>query len=143
MQLQSSANAIELDLMTDLQYLEMIEGISQSITKGMGFDEDRTYWIGMAIREGVINAMLHGNRMDAAKRVRVHFGLRADSLQVIIQDQGVGFDPALLPDPLDPANLLKPSGRGLFCIKSFMDDVSFHRMPGGMEIRMLKRLASN
>src|SRR5229473_431743 len=110
---QANASAIRLDLVTDLNYLDLVEGICQSVTKTMGFSEDGAYWIGMAVREGIINAMLHGNKMDATKRVTVRFDLLPDSLAVIIHDQGLGFDPATLPDPLDPANLLKPSGRGL------------------------------
>ena len=137
-----NGNAVELDLMTDLHNLDLVEGVTQSIARAMGFEEDPIYWISMSVREGVINAMLHGNKMDAGKRVLVKFEMTPEGLAVSIHDQGSGFDPASVPNPLDPENLLKPCGRGLFCIRSFMDDVSFHRMAHGMEIRLLKRLAA-
>lgn len=142
MSLSEHANAIELNLDTDLHHLDMVEGITQSISKAMGFEEDPVYWISMSVREGVINAMLHGNKIDASKRVRVKFEMTAESLAVSIYDQGSGFDPASIPSPLDPENLLKPCGRGLFCIQSFMDAVTFNRLSGGMEIRLVKRLAA-
>ncbi|MBI1745715.1 MAG: ATP-binding protein [Acidobacteria bacterium] len=138
----AATNAIHMDLLTDLRYLDLVDQVSHSVTKVMGFDEDRIYWIGMSVREGVINAMLHGNQMDIGKRVVVRFEMAPSSLAVSIHDQGRGFDPACVPNPVAPENLLKPCGRGLFCIKSFMDDVSFNRQPDGMEIRLLKRLAS-
>jgi len=101
--------------------------------------------VGVAIRESVINAIKHGNRNDAAKHVFVDFesapGGDTPGLLVCVRDQGAGFDPESLADPLDPDNLLKSGGRGVFLIRNFMDDVQLQRVPeGGMEVRMLKRL---
>ena len=99
--------------------------------------------IGIAVRESVINAITHGNQNDAAKRVFVEFergaaGSRA--LTIRVRDQGEGFNPDLLASPLDPENLLKPGGRGIFLIRSFMDDVRIERAEeGGMQIQMTKR----
>jgi serine/threonine-protein kinase RsbW len=99
----------------------------------------------VAVRESVINAIRHGNRNDATKHVFVDFdsALRdgAPGLLICVRDQGEGFDPESLADPLDPENLLKSGGRGVFLIRNFMDEVHLQRVPeGGMEIRMLKRL---
>lgn len=95
----------------------------------------------MSVRESVINAIQHGNREDLGKIVGVSFQAFVDRLVVRVSDEGRGFDVSHLPDPTDPANLLKPSGRGIFYVRSFMDDVSFHKRPeGGLEVRMVKRL---
>jgi len=103
------------------------------------------HWVGVAIRESVINAIKHGNRHDESKTVNVEFSLAPSSapteLIVLVRDQGAGFDPSSLADPLAPENLLKANGRGIFFMRSFMDDVDLIRIPeGGMEVRMVKRL---
>jgi len=96
-------------------------------------------------RESVINAIKHGNRNDLRKEVFVEFNTRPeigpDELVVSIRDQGEGFDPDVLPDPLAPENLLKSNGRGIFFMRSFMDDVRIEpASEGGMEVRLTKRL---
>jgi serine/threonine-protein kinase RsbW len=100
----------------------------------------------VAVRESVINAIKHGNANDTGKRVHVEFTPLDTSdpppgIVIRVRDEGPGFDPSTLPDPLAPENLLKASGRGIFLIRSFMDDVILQRAPeGGMEIRMTKRV---
>jgi serine/threonine-protein kinase RsbW len=99
--------------------------------------------VGVAVRESVINAIKHGNRNDTTKHVFVEFHLdpAGDELHIRVRDEGPGFDPEEIADPLAPENLLKASGRGIFLIRSFMDDVRLQRAPeGGMEIRMVKRV---
>jgi serine/threonine-protein kinase RsbW len=103
------------------------------------------HWVGVAVRESVINAIKHGNQNDHRKLVEVEFlsNLSPEgALTIAVRDQGKGFDPENLADPLAPENVLKSSGRGIFLMRSFMDDVSLRRMPeGGMEVRMVKRAA--
>jgi serine/threonine-protein kinase RsbW len=101
----------------------------------------------VAVRESVINAIKHGNRHDRSKFVTVEFtttpAANPEELVVSIRDEGEGFEPEALADPLAPENLLKSSGRGIFFMRSFMDDVQLSRIPeGGMEVRMVKRLVS-
>jgi serine/threonine-protein kinase RsbW len=99
--------------------------------------------VGVAVRESVINAIKHGNRNDASKHVHVDFETSANGVPQIsirVRDEGEGFDPSEIADPLAPENLLKASGRGIFLIRNFMDHVLVQRAPeGGMEIRMTKR----
>jgi serine/threonine-protein kinase RsbW len=114
------------------------------VVRGVGLDEDSQHWVGVSIRECVINAIKHGNRNDASKRVWVEFATAVDNgrseLTIRVRDEGEGFDPEEVADPLAPENLLKGSGRGIFLIRSFMDEVELTRVPeGGMEIRMVKR----
>ncbi|MGI8785018.1 MAG: ATP-binding protein [Acidobacteriota bacterium] len=137
----SSQNQIEVSLRSKLDYVDMIESISDSVTRMMGFDEDAAHWIGMSVRESVVNAIVHGNKEDKGKHFGVKYEIHPDRLVVVVRDEGRGFDESRLPDPLDASNLLKPSGRGIFYMKSFMDEVEFNAIPGGgMELRMVKKL---
>jgi len=93
----------------------------------------------------VINAIKHGNGEDRQKRVTVEFELTPIAspreLIVRVSDQGRGFDPGSVADPLDPENLLKSSGRGIFFMRNFMDDVTVEPIPGGgTAVRMRKKL---
>jgi serine/threonine-protein kinase RsbW len=138
---QVNKSDFEISFGSELQYLDIVQSISDTITTMLGFNEDSRYWIGMSVRESVINAIVHGNKKDASKRVAVRFEISTGCLVIVVKDQGQGFDASELPDPLDPGNLLKPSGRGIFYIRTFMDDVRYTTLPGGgLEVRMEKRL---
>jgi serine/threonine-protein kinase RsbW len=138
------ANEIEVSIGSALEYLDLIQTITDSITRMMGFEEDSAHWIGMSVRESVTNAIQHGNKLDQSKRVEIRYEVEPDQLAIFVRDQGIGFKVENLPNPLDPENLLKPSGRGIFYIRSFMDKVEF-RTPsqGGTEILMVKKISSN
>ena len=131
----------EVSFGSKLHYLDLVQGISDNISQMLGFDEDARYWIGMSVRESVANAIQHGNKLDENKKVELRFEIYSDRLVIFVHDQGEGFDESKVPDPLDPKNLLKPSGRGIFYIRSFMDDVQYRILPeGGLELKMEKRL---
>ena len=139
--------AVRLEFTSTVEMLDFVQIVSDHVGRTCGFDDDAIHWVGVAIRESVINAIKHGNRYDVTKRVFVEFesapvgGVEGPGIMVSVRDQGEGFDPDMLADPLDPANLLKPSGRGIFLIRNFMDEVRLQRASqGGMEIRMVKRL---
>ena len=135
---------VKLEFTSSFEMLDFVQVVCDYVSRGIGLDEDASHWVSVAIRESVINAIKHGNRNDATKRVFVEFGTsmgEAPELSIRVRDQGEGFDPDLVANPLDPENLLKSSGRGIFLIRNFMDDVQLQRAPeGGMEIRMLKRV---
>ena len=135
---------VRLEFTSAFEMLDFVQVVSDHMGRGVGLDDDAVHWVGVAIRESVINAIKHGNRNDATKHVFVEFetAVRAHvpELAIRVRDEGEGFDPATLKSPLDPENLLKSSGRGIFLIRNFMDDVRLQRAPeGGMEIRMVKR----
>lgn len=124
--------------------LDFVQVVVDHMARHAGLDDDSRHWVGVAVRESVINAIKHGNRNDADKHVFIEFEATTaeagPSLSVRVRDQGEGFDPDTLSDPLAPENILKASGRGIFLIRSFMDYVHLCRAPeGGMEIRMTKR----
>jgi len=125
--------------------LDLVQVVGDHIARELGLDDESIHWVGVAVRESVINAIKHGNGNDTAKHVFVEFETdrvdRAPALTIRVRDQGDGFEPEALADPMAPENLLKASGRGIFLIKSFMDDVRLQRAPqGGMEILMVKRV---
>jgi len=108
--------------------------------KSCGLGEQAAFGIDMAVREAVTNAMVHGNQEDETKSVEVIFNCLGNALEIEIRDQGEGFDPADVPDPTEPGNILKTSGRGIFLIRSFMDEVEwFARPDGGTTVRMVKK----
>jgi serine/threonine-protein kinase RsbW len=136
---------VRLEFTSAVEMVDFVQVVSDHVGRTFGLDDDALHWVGVAIRESVINAIRHGNRNDVSKHVFVEFGVApADEVAVLtisVRDQGEGFDPETLESPLDPENLLKSSGRGIFLIRNFMDEVRLRRAPeGGMEIRMVKRL---
>ena len=136
--------SIRLDFTSAYEMLDILQAVSDHVSKEIGLDEDSIHWVGVAVRESVANAIKHGNRNDAAKKVFVEFAGTfegAPELSIKVRDQGDGFDPEDVADPLAPENLLKGSGRGIFLIRSFMDEMVLQRAPeGGMEMRMVKRV---
>ena len=137
--------SLKIEFTSVFEMLDLVQVVSDHVGRDIGLDDDSVHWVGVAIRESVINAIKHGNQNDAGKRVFVDFDTASAAgtpeLSIRVRDQGPGFDPDHLADPLAPENLLKASGRGIFLIRSFMDDVILQRAPeGGMEIRMTKRV---
>ena len=105
-----------------------------------GVREEVAFGIDMAVREAVTNAVVHGNKEDEAKSVEVVLNCLKDAVEIEVKDQGEGFDPKNVPDPTDAANLMKTSGRGIFLIRSFVDEVDWSARPeGGTTVRLVKR----
>ena len=141
----NGSQIVKLEFTSAFEMLDFVQIVSDHVSRGVGLDEDSSHWVSVAIRESVINAIKHGNRNDASKRVFVDFETTNASagpeLTIRVRDQGEGFEPEEVADPLAPENLLKSSGRGIFLIRNFMDDVRLQRAPqGGMEISMTKRV---
>jgi anti-anti-sigma factor len=130
---------VALSIASDFGFVELAELATNNLARMVGFDEDTSMWISMAIRESVINAIKHGNKLDPGKRVDVQYTVSSDGLTVRINDQGDGFNPESIPNPLDPENLLKPTGRGIFYMKTFMDEVEYSPRPGGGTIVRLTK----
>ena len=138
---QGHTGELEISFGSHMGYLDLIQELSEKIGLMAGFDEDARYWIGLSIRESVTNAIQHGNKLDETKKVRIRFESLPGRFVIYVQDEGEGFEESDIPDTLDPENLLKPSGRGIFYVRSFMDEVCYKTLPeGGCEMRMEKRL---
>ncbi len=126
-----------------LESVNKAEEMSDRIAAQAGMDEDTRSGVSMAVREAMINAVLHGNEYDKNKRVNLTLEQKGQELIVTITDEGPGFVPEEVPDPLAPENLLKGSGRGIFLMRAFMDEVRFRKMNPGTEIILIKRLQNN
>jgi len=142
----SDSHLIRIELPSSFELLDLVQLLSDRLSALAGLDEDAMHWVSVAVRESVINAIKHGNRGDRRKHVGVEFMLKPreepDEFVVQVLDEGEGFDPEAIANPLDPENVLKSSGRGIFFMRSFMDDVSIARRPeGGMAVRMSKKLS--
>lgn len=108
-----------------------------------GFQDEERDRISMAVREGAVNAVLHGNAYDPQKKLRISFENTGESLVIKIADEGPGLRVDEIPDPLAPENLLKQSGRGIFLMRTFMDDVQFRLLQPGTEITLIKRVRND
>ena len=122
---------IEITISSRFENIELVQVIAEHLCENAGVDEDGSHWIGMAVREAVANAIKHGNKLDVHKKVRARFDLHGPELTISISDEGEGFDPAQVSDPLNPQNLMKTSGRGIFYMRTFMDEVHYTFEPGG------------
>ena len=115
---------------SDLKNVEVAEEITLRVAGTAGFDEDEQHRIEMAVHESMINAIWHGNKNDSSKSVWLQFKIYRDRLEIRIRDQGNGFDPHRIPDPLENDNLLNVSGRGIFLIRAFMDEFKVENVNG-------------
>jgi serine/threonine-protein kinase RsbW len=134
----STTNRSSMTLESELSSVDPVEAKAEQMAREAGFDDDTASQIAMVVREAVINAILHGNKRDPAKKVRVGFELNDEALSIRIADEGPGLDPETVPDPLAPENILRSSGRGIFLMRAIMDEVHFHQLNPGTEIQMIK-----
>jgi serine/threonine-protein kinase RsbW len=122
--------------------LESVDSAEQTVigeAEALGFDEDDLHRVGIALRECMVNAVVHGNRYNSRKKVHLKVIRTAESLTVVIGDEGDGFDPTAVPDPLAGENLLRGSGRGVMLMQAFMDEFQISkRLPQGTEVKMVK-----
>ncbi|HYV75353.1 MAG TPA: ATP-binding protein [Candidatus Binatia bacterium] len=126
-----------------LESVNKAEEMAGQLAAKAGFDEDSRDGITMAVREAMINAVLHGNAYDPNKRVNLSLEQNDRELVVTISDEGRGLDPDEIPDPLAAENLMKQSGRGIFLIRAFMDEVRFRKLEQGTEITLIKRIPAD
>jgi serine/threonine-protein kinase RsbW len=143
----TNGNSVQLDFHSTYEMLDFVQVASDHLGRLAGLDDEALHWVGVAVRESVINAIKHGNKGDEHKQVHVEFtpldAHRPLGIVIRVRDEGPGFDPETVSDPLAPENLLKASGRGIFLIRSFMDEMVLQRAPqGGMEVVMVKRVAA-
>jgi len=128
-----------LDVGSRFENIELVQVVLRDSLERLGVDEDTRHWVDVAVREAVANAIKHGNAQDPGKQVHVDLFREGDDVVIQVEDEGTGFDPAQLQNPLAPENLLKPNGRGIFYMKSFMDDIHYGPRPGGGTIVTLRK----
>jgi serine/threonine-protein kinase RsbW len=132
---------IQTKLESTLHSVDEAEAIVVREADGLGFDEESRHQIGMAVRECMVNAVVHGNRYNKNKQVHLDVERSESGIAVTIGDEGAGFDLNSLPDPTSPENLLRQSGRGILLIRAFMDEFDVRPRPGGgTEVRLVKNV---
>lgn len=136
-----TANRVSYTLDSSLESVNLAEETAQMLAAKAGFDEDNCLKISMAVREAAVNAVLHGNAYDPKKRITVVFENTGQSLVITVSDEGKGLDVDKIPDPTTPENLLKQSGRGIFLMRAFMDEVRMRPLDPGTEVTMIKNVS--
>jgi serine/threonine-protein kinase RsbW len=136
-----STRRLEVTLETQLESVDLAETIVKRVSEEAGFGEDEIHRLGMAVREGVVNAYNYGNCQDRSKKITMIVEFEPGRMLVHIVDQGCGFELEDVPDPLAEENLLRTSGRGIFLMRAFMDEFAVRRAPhGGAHIVLAKNL---
>jgi serine/threonine-protein kinase RsbW len=132
---------LHLRIGSRFENIELVQMTVDETLQECGASDEQRHWIGLALREAVANAIKHGNRQQAAKQVDVQVALTDGDLEIRVADQGAGFDPGAVKDPLAPENRFRGDGRGIFYMKKFMDDVRYDARPdGGTVVTLRKRL---
>jgi serine/threonine-protein kinase RsbW len=134
----STTSRVTFTLDSSLDSVNKVEQTAEEHATRAGFDEDTISHIAMAVREAAVNAVLHGNAYDPTKHITASFETTTDSLIIRIADQGPGLNYENIPDPLAPENILRGSGRGIFLIRNFMDEVNFRQLHPGTELTLIK-----
>ncbi len=132
---------VKISIGSRYDHIDLIQIVVDDALARLGLDDDARHWVGIAIREAVANAIKHGNRQDPSKEVDVELAVAGDQAVIRVHDRGEGFDLDAVADPLTAENRLRPNGRGIFYMKSFMDEIQYFPRPeGGTVVVMRKRL---
>ena len=132
--------SLKLVLSSEVRLIDLIHTAAEKMAHIAGFDADDALNVGIAVREGAINAIVHGNGSDPKLEVHVTLTANDDGFFAHITDEGDGFDPDAAPDPTQGDALLASSGRGLLLMRAFVDDVVYvRRKKRGMAVTMTKR----
>jgi serine/threonine-protein kinase RsbW len=136
--------SFEITVPSRLEEMQAVHALVDKAIKEYNLNGELAHWIELTISESMINAIQHGNKADPAKTATLKISSTGDSIEIIVEDEGKGFTLDTVADPTDKANLLKPSGRGILIIRSFMDEVDCSpREGGGCRLRMVKKLNGN
>jgi serine/threonine-protein kinase RsbW len=123
-----------LEIESDPNNLITVEEFVNYFCKDVNLPDEKLSNVLLAVTEAATNAIIHANKCDTNKKVTVEAAVENSKLIIKIKDEGEGFDPGNVPDPTEPENLLKDSGRGIYLMRVYMDDLQLHRTPSGMEL---------
>jgi len=136
----TASNRVELVFPSEFRHVDLVHSVCDRVSAVVGFDQDQTTNLGLAVREATINAIKHGNRMNARKKVSVLFQFDKRDVIVSVQDQGHGFDPSTMRDPTRPENIDRPNGRGFLLMRAFVDRIEVEPVRRGTVVRLIKRV---
>ena len=139
----SERNLLHISFNSSFDFMDTSHELVEQVLQLANFSEDDIYWLTIAAREAIANAIKHGNKLDPAKKVHVDLSLLDNSFVMQVRDEGEGFNLGAIPDPRDPENLMKDQGRGIYYIRTFMDEVKYDMKPGeGTTLTMIKHRTS-
>lgn len=141
-EMSSDRNDFHLSIASQFENIDLVQEVLGDALERLGAGEDYRHQADLAVREAVANAIKHGNSEEPDRTVRIDFGVEGDEVVIRVRDDGEGFEPSQVADPMSRENLLKPGGRGILYMRTCMDTVHHRRHPeGGTEVEMRKRLA--
>jgi serine/threonine-protein kinase RsbW len=142
--LAGKSKAVDQVFDSTLDSVDEAERVALDLARESGFGEEDLDRIGTSVRECMVNAIVHGNRYSSRKKVRFSISRTQERFTIRITDEGEGFDPDQVPDPLAEGNLMQHSGRGVFLMRAFMDDLQVRRLePRGTEVTLVKNVVAN
>lgn len=134
---------IRLSIGSRYENIELVQAILDETLESLPIDDETGYWMGIALREALTNAIKHGNGLDPEKKVDVCLTVGESGIDIVVEDRGSGFDPGAVADPLAPDNLLKTQGRGIFYMRKFMDKIDYDfGAGGGTAVRLHKKFGA-
>lgn len=136
--IESGEHTIMLHIPSEMRFINVLDSLLAQIFKVMKFDNETADSVNVAVIEAATNAIKHGNQNNPHKNVEFQFCLASDKLTVSVKDEGRGFKPDAIPNPLSPEGILKPSGKGLLLMKAFMNEVEY--CESGTKVKMVKYL---
>ena len=135
-----TSETTELTLPSRVEAIDKAATAVAELVARSGISDDDAFGIDMGVREALANAVIHGNKLDESKLIEINVTKSPDSLEISVHDQGQGFNPETISDPTKEENILKSSGRGIFFMRNFFDEVDWSISPeGGTTVRMIKR----
>jgi serine/threonine-protein kinase RsbW len=136
--LEAEQKKFKMDISSEPSQILKVEEMLEHFFREAGLDKENVENLGIATTEIVNNAIHHGNRDDVQKKVHIEFKIDRRHVEISIRDDGNGFNPENIADPLEPENMFKESGRGIFIVKSLMDDIQYHFSPQGTQVVLIK-----
>lgn len=133
-------NHYQLELESDPNNLITVEEFVNYFAKDIGIDEDRMNGLMLSVTEATTNAIIHANKSDPSKKVNIDVYVDEEYVTIKVKDEGTGFDPSKIPDPTAPENLLKDSGRGVYLMRIYMDDLKYNVTPTGTETILILKM---
>ncbi len=133
-------NHYQLELESDPNNLITVEEFVNYFAKDIGVDEDKMNGLMLSVTEATTNAIIHANKSDPSKKVIIDVSVDNNNLIVKVKDEGKGFDPSKVPDPTASENLMKDSGRGVYLMRIYMDELKFNITPTGTETILILKI---
>jgi serine/threonine-protein kinase RsbW len=126
----------EKEISSNPDLLPELEDIIVKLAEQQKMNKDKVNGLALSFSEAASNSIIHGNKLDVNKKIKISVAVDQNRMKIIIKDQGNGFELNSVPDPTNPENILKDSGRGIHIMKSFLDNLTYNFTPTGTEVTL-------